>query len=238
MSGPCLLSILIPTYNEAENIVDLLQSISRILSGVPVDYEILVIDDASPDNTAAIAEANMPCPGRVIRRLADERGLSESILDGIKEARGEDIVVMDADGSHPPALIPDFIARLEQGHDLIVASRYIPGGGTKDFPLSRRLISRFACMVGRLVTDIKDNTSGFFCLKKSILEGATLTPRGFKIGLEIFVRANYKNPVETPFIFANRKKGKSKLKSKQIMQYLFQVAALLSYKINRHKPKC
>jgi len=225
-----LISILIPTYNEAENIEDVLKRTILVLSAASIDYEILVIDDASADNTALIAEGVLGSKGRVIRRAAEDRSLSKSVLDGIKEAKGDAVVVMDADLSHPPELIPEFVKQLNQGYDLVIASRYVPGGGVKDFPLSRQLISRFACLIGRLVTRVKDNTAGFFSIRKSALEGVLLTPRGFKIGLEIFVKADYKKFKEIPYVFIDRKKGTSKLKSKQVIQYLVQVFSLLKYK--------
>jgi len=230
MPANLFISILIPTYNEVENIADILKNTIRVLDGVSINYEILVIDDASLDNTALIAEEALGQCGRVIRRIAQRRSLSESVLEGIKEAKGDAIVVMDADGSHPPELIPLFIQELNRGYDLVVASRYVKGAGVKDFPFFRQLISRFACLAGRAVTDIKDNTSGFFCLKKSTLENVFLMPRGFKIGLEVFVKAKFLRFKEIPYIFINRKKGKSKLKPKQIIQYIFQVFSLLKYK--------
>jgi dolichol-phosphate mannosyltransferase len=224
------ISILIPTYNEAENIGDMLKRTLSVLSGTAMDYEILVIDDASADNTARIAEEALGGKGKVVRRVAKNRSLSQSVLDGIREAKGDAVVVMDADLSHPPELIPGFIRQLNQGNDLVIASRYVPGGGVKNYPLSRQLISRFACLIGRMVTKVKDNTSGFFCIKKSVLENVLLTPRGFKIGLEIFVKANYKQFQEVPYIFIDRKKGTSKLKLKQACQYFIQVISLFKYK--------
>jgi dolichol-phosphate mannosyltransferase len=233
-----MISIIIPTYNERENIADIVRRSITVLDGAAIGHEILVIDDASADNTADIAKEALGAHGRVIRRVTENRGLSESVLEGIAEVKGEAIIVMDADGSHPPELIPAFIRELNQGSDLVVASRYIPGGGVQDFPLSRQLISRFACLIGRIVTGIKDNTSGFFCVKKSALNDVNLTPHGFKIGLEIFVKANINKSIEIPFIFINRKKGESKLKPKQIIQFIFQLFSLLNYRMAKHKAKC
>lgn len=224
------ISIIIPTYNEVENITDLLPRLIKVLDKIDAKYEILIIDDASLDNTAEIAQELLGQKGRVIRRVSDKRSLSLSVLDGIRQARGNIIVVMDGDGSHPPELIPSFIEGLDEGYDLIIASRYVKGGGTANFPLTRKIISRFACFIGKVVTGVKDNTSGFFCIRKKALEDIKLSPIGFKIGLEVFVKANIKTFKEIAYTFANRKKGQSKLNLKPILQYLCQVLLLLFYK--------
>ncbi len=228
-------SIIIPTYNEAENIAGIVKRVIGSLDSCSGGYEILVVDDASGDNTAAIAEEALGASGRVIRRISDRKSLSLSVLDGIKESKGRAIAVMDADGSHPPELLPAFIKEINNGYDLVIASRYCKGGGTKDFPLKRKLISGFACFIGRLVTDIRDNTSGFFCIRKSTLKDAALTPDGFKIGLEIFVKANHGSFKEIPYVFTDRTKGKSKLKSKVVFQYLVQIAKLSAYRLSGKK---
>jgi len=230
MSDKESVSVLIPTLNEAGNISDLLKRTINSLDSINIDYEILVIDDASPDNTADIAEKVLGQNGRVIRRKTDNKSLSHSVIDGIKQAKGDIILVMDGDGSHPPELIPSFIAGLYAGYDLIIGSRYVKGGSTLNFPLTRKIISHFACFIGKIVTSVKDNTSGFFCIRKKALEDAKLTPIGFKIGLEVFVKADIHSFKEIPYTFANRKKGESKLNLKPILEYLYQVLSLLFYK--------
>jgi dolichol-phosphate mannosyltransferase len=224
------ISIIIPTYNEAENIADLLPRLIGVLGKVGKRYEILIIDDNSPDNTAGIAQELLGQKGRAIRRVSGKRSLSLSVLEGIREARGDIILVMDGDGSHPPELIPYFIKGLDEGFDLVIGSRYVKGGGTLNFPLTRKIISHFACFIGKAVTRVKDNTSGFFCIRKKALENARLTPIGFKIGLEVFVKANIKSFKEVPYIFADRKKGESKLRLKSVLEYLYQILLLLLYK--------
>lgn len=230
------ISVLIPTYNESDNIEETLRRTVVSLDGVKEKYEILVIDDGSGDNTAGIAEGFLVNRGHVIRRRG-VKSLSLSVLDGIKQAAGTIIVVMDADASHPPELIPKFMEEFNKGNDLVIASRYVKGAFTQDFPLSRKIFSRFACFIGRLVTGIEDNTSGFFGIRKSALECSSLTPQGFKIGLEIFVKANFRRYKEIPYTFVNRRKGKSKLSLKSLLQYALQVFFLLIYRVFK-KQKC
>lgn len=235
MENSKLISVLIPTLNEAENIQEILCQVIAELEKTNVSFEVIVIDDSSIDGTADLAQKTLGAKGKVLRRNAP-RSLSLSIVDGIKEAAGEYILVMDADGSHPAKITPSFIDAINDGYDLIVGSRYIPGGGTENFPINRKIISRFACFLGRSVTSIKDNTSGYFCVKKSALDGIELKPYGFKIGLEIFVKANFKKTKEIPYIFANRKKGKSKLDKNITFSYLHHLFCLLNYKLkNAHK---
>lgn len=233
MPEPESISVLIPTYNEAQNVEWLLPKLIAELRKTAVKYEILIIDDASCDHTADIAEAILRENGRAIRRIACKRSLSLSILDGMKEARNAVIIVMDADGSHPPELIPVFLMHLGQGYDLVIASRYCGGGGTKDFPVIRLTASLFACLIGRLLTPVKDNTSGFFAIKKDALEHVLLSPKGFKIGLEVFVKANFNRFKEVPYVFVNRKKGKSKFKPKVILEYFQHILSLLSFRLSR-----
>lgn len=229
-----LFSIIIPTYNESENISVIIERIKKTLCATGREFEILVVDDNSPDNTSRIAQLALGKYGRVINRKGP-RGLSLSVLDGIKEAKGDAILVIDADGSHPPEVIPDLIKAIEEGSDLAVASRYCKGGGFKDYPISRRIISGIACLLGRLVTSIKDNTSGFFCVKRDALKGTKIIPQGFKIGLEIFVKAACSKIVEVPYIFIDRQKGKSKLSRRQVGQYLMQLSRLLLFKASHFK---
>jgi len=235
MNKKITLSLIVPTYNEADNIADILKRAINALE-VKAEYEILVVDDASVDNTAGIAQEALCGKGVVIRRQGT-KSLSLSVLDGIKAAKGDIIVVMDADGSHPPELIPSFIETFLAGYDLIIGSRYVKGGGTEGFPLRRKVISRFACFLGGFVTRIKDNTSGFFCIRKSALDGILLTPSGFKIGLEVFVKSDFRSFKEIPFIFVNRKKGESKLKGLTVLQYLCQIINLAVYKMKLRNRK-
>ena len=133
------------------------------------------------------------------------------------------MLVMDADLSHPPEAIPRLAAAIEDGADLAVGSRYVKGGGTEDWPLKRRVVSRAACLMGNVLVPIRDCTSGFFAIRKSALEGVKLNPIGFKIGFEVMARAHYRKAVEVPYVFRDRELGKSKFGRREILQYLVQL---------------
>ncbi|MBW2995091.1 glycosyltransferase [Candidatus Woesearchaeota archaeon] len=159
------LSIIIPTYNEAENISSLIQDIYKHVN----DAEIVVVDDNSPDGTADIIQSlkkkfkNLKL---LIRK--EEKGLSSAVLAGFKIASGQNYCVMDADYSHPPEFIPRLRKELDDA-DMIFASRYVKGGGCENWPLLRRFISKFATILARQLTSVKDPMSGFFMLKKHII---------------------------------------------------------------------
>src|SRR5262249_45856891 len=156
----------------------------RICASLP-GVEIVVVDDASGDGTAELArELGKSLPIRTVERV-DERGLSTAVLRGLTEARTDVCVVMDADLSHPPESIPRMLKALQEGADVGVGSRYVRGGDIDEWPLFRRLTSWAGTMLARPLTPLRDPMSGFFCLRRSLLDGVALKPRGFKILLEI-----------------------------------------------------
>jgi dolichol-phosphate mannosyltransferase len=186
-------------------------------------WELIVVDDGSPDGTADLAESYADVhPVRVVRRPG-KAGLASAVLAGFAQARGDVLVVMDADLSHPPEAVPRLVSALVEGADLAVGSRYVKGGGTEDWPLKRRVVSRAACLMGNLLVPIRDCTSGFFAIRKAAIDGVKLNPIGFKIGFEVMARARYKNVVEVPYVFRDRELGKSKFGRREIGQYLVQL---------------
>ena len=155
------------------------------------------------------------------------------MLAGFAQARGDVLVVMDADLSHPPEAVPRLALAIEEGADLAVGSRYVAGGGTEDWPLRRRVVSRAACLIGNVLVPIRDCTSGFFAIRRSALEGVTLNPIGFKIGFEVMARARYRKAVEIPYVFRDRELGKSKFGRHEVMQYLVQLGQVARDKVLR-----
>ncbi len=210
-----------PTYNEAGSVSLLAKRLGAALAGRP--FELIVVDDGSPDGTADIADALAPrLPVRVVRR-AGKAGLASAVLAGFDAAAGDVLVVIDADLSHPPEVVPALIDALESGADLAVASRYVSGGGTLDWPLSRRIVSRVACMMGNVLVPVRDATSGFFALRRAAIDGVTLNAIGFKIGFEVIARARAKRIVEVPYVFRDRELGASKFGRREVGQYLVQL---------------
>lgn len=225
-----MISIIVPTYNERENLEELFKRISDALKGY--EYEIIVVDDDSPDKTWEKAqELSKSYPVRVIRRTK-EKGLSSAVIRGFKEARGEIFVVMDADLQHPPEIIPKLINALEKA-DIAIASRYVKGGKVENWYWWRKIISKGAIMIGRValpkIRDTKDPVSGFFALRREVVENVNLNPVGFKILLEILIKGNYSKVVEVPFTFGLRFAGESKLGKKQIFNYLKHLYRLMRW---------
>ena len=210
-----------PTYNEATSLPILAQRLGAALGGR--DWELVVVDDGSPDGTADIAERLAPgLPVRVVRR-ARKSGLASAVMAGFREARGDLLVVMDADLSHPPEVVPGLVDAVVGGADLAVGSRYVRGGGTLDWPLTRRVVSRVACLLGNLLVPVRDATSGFFALRREAIDGVHLNAIGFKIGFEVIARGRFRKIVEVPYVFRDREHGASKFGRREIAQYLVQL---------------
>ena len=187
------------------------------------EWELIVVDDGSPDGTADLAESYAPAhPVRVVRRPG-KAGLASAVLAGFAEARGDVLLVMDADLSHPPEAVPRLVSAIRDGADLAVGSRYVKGGGTEDWPLKRRVVSRAACLLGNVLVPVRDCTSGFFAVRRSAIDGVKLNPIGFKIGFEVMARAHYRRAVEVPYVFRDRELGRSKFGRREILQYLVQL---------------
>ncbi|MBI2252279.1 MAG: polyprenol monophosphomannose synthase [Armatimonadetes bacterium] len=227
-----MVSIIIPTYNESKNIAILIKEVSEILNQEKILGEIIVVDDNSPDKTGEIVkELTGNYPVKLIKKKK-KTGLSGAVIEGFNNAKGDILGVMDADLSHDPKIIPQLIKTIiNKEAELAIGSRYIPQGGIKNWPLKRKIISKAAVILGSYLTKVKDLTSGYFFLNKECLNGVKLNPIGFKIGLEIIVKAHYKKFKEIPYIFVDRKVGESKLNFKEIINYLIQLIDLTLYKL-------
>ncbi len=211
-------TVIVPTYNESDNLPVL---VKRIRDAMP-DAEILVVDDHSPDGTAAKARE---LGVRVVERTT-ERGLSTAVLKGLAESATDICVVIDADLSHPPEKIPDLVAAVEQGADIAVGSRYCAGGEIDRWPFLRRMTSKTGTMLARPLTSCSDPLAGYFCLRRSLLKGVELKPRGFKILLEILARAKPAKIAEVPIHFEDRGAGASKFSKKERREYVAQLGSL------------
>lgn len=220
------LSLVIPTYNEAENIAELIRRLSRCLETLlPGDYELIVVDDDSPDQTWKIAQDLIPdYPLRVLRRQT-EKGLSTAVVRGWQVARGQILGAIDGDLQHPPEVLLPLLSAIAQGSDLAVASRNVVGGGVSRWNLVRRFLSRGAQLLGLIllpgiVGRVSDPMSGYFLVRRRALAGRTLQPVGYKILLEILGRGSIAQVAEVGYVFQERQEGKSKVTGKQYLEYL------------------
>jgi dolichol-phosphate mannosyltransferase len=230
-------SIIVPTYNESQNILAILKSIEQNLpKNKPV--ETIVVDDNSPDGTGSIVEEYINTVKKatgytieVIRRKAKE-GLSSAILKGIENSKGQTIVVMDSDRSHPPDIIPKMVDTLDNSEcDIVVASRYVKGGLVSGWSVKRKLISKIATKIAQhgLGVGQKDPLSGFFAFRINILDGLKLDVIGYKMLLEILVKTKGARVKEIPYTFTNRMQGESKLGTPVIFDYIRSVWKLYRY---------
>lgn len=223
-------SIIVPTYNESQNILDVLRSIADCVPKM-MRVETIVVDDDSPDGTGGIVDeyiagvrelANNTI--NIIHRKA-EKGLSSAILSGIRQAAGETIVVMDSDMSHPPSLIPKLLEAIRSKYDLAIASRYADGGTIEGWDIRRKLISRTATQIAKrgLGIDTADPMSGFFAFRKKVIKDLKFDAIGYKMLLEILVKADEISIAEIPYTFTDRRLGASKLGVSTAVDYLRSV---------------
>jgi dolichol-phosphate mannosyltransferase len=225
-------SIIIPTYNEAGNIVPLVERIHAAMGDRP--YEILFVDDNSRDGTADTAASLVPkYPVKVLIRK-NKRGLATAILDGLLYSQGEYVCVMDADLQHPPEVLPVLFREMDNGNDLVIASRYVPGGSCEGWKVSRRIMSKGAIALAHIflpdTRKYSDPLSGFFAFKRRVVEKAQLNPLGYKILLEILLMGDYESVAEVPYTFVTRTRGESKLSAKTQKEYLKHLASLMHRK--------
>jgi len=220
------LSIILPTYNEKENIIETITKIQKEIAKTQ-DYEILVMDDNSPDLTWKIVNEYYKKNQNIksIRRMT-KRGLSPAIIEGFSKAKGNIFLVMDADGQHDEKIIPKMLENIKN-NDIVVGSRFIKGGSVEGWSKFRIFESKFAAMLAKpiLSKKIKDPMSGFFMLKKDFFEKVkhNLYGKGYKILLDIVFNSNNSKIKEVPFKFKIRKKGESKLGAKVIIEYLIML---------------
>ena len=224
-------SIVVPTFEEKENIPLLFERIFKVFKISKINGEIIVVDDDSQDGTAnVVKEYCKKYPIKLIVRKG-EKGLASACVEGFKVAKGDVIIVMDADLQHPPEKIPTLIDTIKDGADIAIASRYIEGGTTGEWDLSRKVVSKGASALANLlfkeIKGIKDQQSGFFAFKKKVIEGVKLKPKGYKILLEILVLGKHKKVEEIAYEFGERTSGKSKLGFSTIFSYLSHIIRLL-----------
>jgi len=229
-----VISIVVPTYKEAENLPHVTKAIANAFAGRDWRYEILFIDDDSQDGSEEIcARLSETDPVRIVVRKG-ERGLATAVIHGIEISAGDIVVVMDADLSHPASAIPEMVERLQTGQsDFVLGSRYVEGGTIHDdWSLFRKLNSIIPSLLARPLCHLEDPMSGFFAIRRSDMpESSLLSPIGYKIALEIFVKGEFQNASEVPIHFADRQYGESKLSLKEQLNFLRHLVRLYAYKL-------
>lgn len=228
--------LILPTYNEAANLEPLVRAVLPQLAGTGLPYNVLVVDDDSPDGTGRVAERLAAENDRVrVLRRAQKKGLGRAYLAGFGvalEAGADLIMEMDSDFSHDPADVPRLIAAADAA-DLVLGSRYVPGGGVTNWGLARRLVSRGGCAYARVLLGIpvRDLTGGFKCFNRRVLEALDLTDvhangYGFQIELTYkAVRAGF-TVTEVPIVFRERREGVSKMTPPIALEAVWKVIAL------------
>ncbi len=221
------LSMVVPTYNERDRLTELVTAVFAAAEARGLALELVVVDDNSPDGTGALADELATRYRMHVVHRAGKLGLGTAVVEGFGAASGEVVGVMDADFSHPPSLVPVlFDAFRESGADVVVASRYVPGGSTPDWPFTRRLLSRTACLLARGLSPIRDAASGFFLIRRDIAQSTAIKAGGFKICLELIVRSGARRLVELPYQFDDRELGESKMSLREAAGYLVQLRDL------------
>jgi len=221
------LSLVLPTYNESAHIDAIVEQLIAVLRGIPaLRYEIIIVDDNSPDRTWEKAlQLSHKFPQVHAIRRQDQRDVSTAVLRGWQIARGEVFAVMDADLQHPPETIAELWRAMRRGADLAVASRNVEGGGVSDWTLPRRIVSRCAQLIGLVVLPevtgkVSDPMSGYFMVRRSALEGRELHPLGYKILVEVLARGAVEKISEVPYVFRETPHRPSKHSAAVFAQYL------------------
>lgn len=226
-------AVIVPTYREAANLPLLAPRVDAALQAAGLSYELIIVDDNSPDETPAVCrKLREHYPVRLEVRKS-ERGLSSAVVHGLKLADARILLVMDADLSHPPEKIPELVAALDEpGVDFVIGSRYVAGGKTDEkWSWFRRLNSQAATLLARPFTTAADPMAGFFALRRETFEAADkLSPIGYKIGLELLVKCGCREIREVPIEFADRIHGESKLSLKEQINYIRHIGRLLEYR--------
>ena len=224
-------SVIVPTYKEVENLPLLTERLEEVRQKHHLSLQLLIMDDDSQDGTQELVSSmDRDWITLVVRK--EERGLSRAVLEGLKLARSDVLVVMDADLSHPPEKIPEMLVAIEKGADFVMGSRYTTGGLIEaSWGFFRWLNSRIATLLARPLTSVKDPMSGFFALPRKTFESAyELNPIGYKIGLELMVKCNLHRIEEIPIHFKDRQFGQSKLTLTEQKKYIQHLCRLFIYK--------
>jgi len=234
--------LVIPTLNEAGNIPNILRKVQEVLFFFFLNYEVIIVDDDSHDGTGEIVAKHAETDGRIkLLTRKGKRGLAGAILSGWQFTDADLLGVMDADFQHPPELLRDLLAAMSNGADLAIGSRYVRENGTAGWNPARRLISSAGTWITlplqHRAIRVKDPLSGFFVVRRSCIDGIPFHQQGFKLLLEILVRARIAHVTEVPFHFGVRRSGRSKANIRVAMEYFALLGRLSREAILRTSPQ-
>ena len=224
------ISVIVPTYREAENIPHLLRRVDEMRRAAGLTLEVIFVDDNSRDGSVeAVAASDFDWARILVRET--ERGLSSAVLHGFAAARHPVLICMDCDLSHPPEVIPKLVLALHTGQQFVIGSRYVPGGSTDDdWGFFRWFNSFVATLLARPLTTVRDPMSGFFALRKADFDRArSLNPVGYKVALELIVKCGFENVGEVPIHFTDRRFGESKLTLSEQLRYIQHLRRLYMF---------
>ena len=223
------LSIVVPSFNESENVKPLVDQLDAALNGI--DHEIIFVDDSKDNTPDVIREIQATKPHVRLEHRVGETGLATAVLKGFTLAEGDYVACMDADLQHPPKILKNMYYALEEGYDFCIPSRFIPGGSDGGLNLYRKFVSGVARYIGKIalpcLRKVTDPTSGLFMFRREALKDADLQPIGWKIMVECLAMCSYNSIIEIPYTFQDREAGESKLSGKVTMEYLAQVKDLM-----------
>lgn len=240
MTSPQL-TVIIPTYNEQEPIVDTIARLERVLLDAHIDFEILFIDDESTDSTIQEIQSQQLIYSNIryiVRKPPEIKDAARAIVFGFGHARAPIVCVTDADGSHEIEKIPEMYHEVhDNGYDISMGSRYMCGGGTVNWPLTRRILSRGATFISRLIFPYITDPGNFFAMKLSVVDGVTLHASGFKLSIEIIDKGKWERISQVPYTFTERSKGKSKLKPEIVTRFLKEIFDIVVYAIKHRNTR-
>ncbi len=224
---PLKFSLVLPTYNESENIEKIVNILTQLLDTIILQqYELIVVDDNSPDFTWKTAlDLVSQYPQLQVIHRTEEKGLSTAVIRGWQIAKGEILGVIDADLQHPPEVLIQLWQEMVRGADLAVASRHVEGGGVSEWSIARRFLSRGAQMVGLIIlpevlSKVSDPLSGYFMVRREAIANKPLSPLGYKILIEVVGRGKIRWIAEAGYVFREREAGESKVTWKQDLEYI------------------
>ena len=224
-------SVIVPTFNEGRNPLLVADTLLRVLD--PMEFEVVFVDDSNdPSSINELEKLSETRPWVRFEHRVGERGLGTAVVRGFELAQGDLIAVMDADMQHPPEVLRAMVREGIAGADIVIPSRFVPGGGDGGLSPFRKLVSWVARMIGRAalqrVRTVSDPTSGFFLVRRTVVEGAPLRPIGWKILMEVLVRGRYESIREIPYQFQPRIAGSSNMSIKEQWNYLRHIARLVA----------